>query len=86
MTETGARRLFVGRQVASKRDLGPHRKRIELRAGIARVDRTHLTGDVAVQIVEHEAYVAIDVLVQGTPPPSDAVGSGELVVEIDRCA
>ena len=73
----------------SKRDLGPHRKRIELRAGIARVDRTYLPGDVAVQIVEHEPDVAIDVPVQGRridplSPPGHTVGVSKLIVEIDR--
>ena len=47
-----------------ERHLSPHRERIELRTGIAGVGGADLLGDVAVQIVEHEADVAIDVPVQ----------------------
>src|SRR5260370_3073109 len=72
-----------------ERHLGPHRERIELRTGIAGVGGADLLGDVAVQIVEHEAHVAVDVPVQrrrvdGLSSTGDAVGGGELIVEIDR--
>src|SRR6266478_3204804 len=68
--------------------LSPHRKRIELRTGIASVGGADLLGDVAVQIVDHEADVAIDVPVQrrrinGLSSTGDAVGQGELSGEID---
>src|SRR5258705_9704313 len=72
-----------------ERNLSSHRERIELRTGIAGVGGADLLGDVAVQIVEH-ADVAIDVPVQrrrvdGLSSSGDAVGGGELIVEID-CA
>ena len=81
--------MIAADQELSKRDLGPHRKRVELRAGIAGVDRTYLPGDVTVQVVEHEADVGIDVPVQARridrlPPPGDTVCGGELIVEINR--
>jgi len=74
---------------ALERNLSSHRERIELRTGIAGVGGADLLGDVAVQIVEHEADVAIDVPVQrrrvdGLSSSGDAVGGGELIVEIDR--
>src|SRR5258708_991243 len=72
-----------------ERHLSPHRERIELRTGIACVGGADLPGNVAVQIVEHEADVAVDVPVQrrridGLSSTGDAVGGGELIVEIDR--
>src|SRR6266850_6042539 len=71
-----------------ERHLSPHRERIELRTGIAGVGGADLLGDVAVQIVEHEADVAVDVPVKrcridGLSSTGDAVGGGELIVEID---
>jgi hypothetical protein len=73
----------------SKRDLGPHRKCIALRASIAGVDRTYLPSDITVQVVEHEPDVAINVPVQACRigrllPAGDTICGGELVVEIDR--
>src|SRR5258708_7938246 len=70
-----------------ERPLRAHRERIELRAGIAEIGRADLLGDVAVQIVEHESHVAIDVPVQRQrvdvlPSAGDAVGDAELAVEI----
>src|ERR1700741_1466268 len=47
-----------------ERNLSPHRKRIEICAGIPGVDGAYLLGDGAMQIVEHEAGVAADVPVQ----------------------
>src|SRR4051812_6980715 len=72
-----------------ERHLSPHRERIELRTGIACVGGADLPGNVAVQIVEHEADVAVDVPVQrrridGLSSTGDAVGGGELIVEIDH--
>jgi len=68
--------------------LGSHRKRIELRARIAEVGGADLLADVAVEIVEHEADVAIDIPVQRQridclSPASDAVHQPEPIVEID---
>jgi len=45
-------------------NLRAHRECVELGAGIRGVGRSYLFGDVAVQVVEHETYVAIDVPVQ----------------------
>src|SRR5260370_27321611 len=45
-------------------NLGSHRKRIELGASITEVGGAHLPADVAVEIVEHEPDVAIDIPVQ----------------------
>src|SRR6266852_2654803 len=72
-----------------ERNLSSHRERIELRTGITGVGGADLLGDVAVQIVEHEAHVAVDVPVKrrridGLSSTGDAVGGGELIVEIDR--
>ena len=71
-----------------ERHLSPHRERIEFRTDNAGVGGADLLGDVAVQIIEHEADVAVDVPVQrrridGLSSTGDAVGSGELIVEID---
>ena len=54
-----------------------------------RFGRAHLLGNVAVQVVEHESDVAIDVPVQARGvdrllPAGHAIGGGELIVEIDR--
>src|ERR1700730_5564471 len=70
-----------------ERDLGAHRNRIELCAGIAEIGRAHLLGDVAMEIVEHEPDVVIDVPVQRQridclSPASDAVCKGQPIVEI----
>src|ERR1700751_2156326 len=45
-------------------NLRTHRECIQLGAGTPGVGRADLFGDVAVQVVEHETYVAIDVPVQ----------------------
>src|SRR5258707_651139 len=68
-----------------ERHLSPHRERIELRTGIAGVGGADLLGDVAVQIVEHEAHVAVDVPVKRRridclSSTGDAVGGGEMSV------
>jgi hypothetical protein len=48
----------------SEGNLRTHRECVELGVGIRDVGRTDLFGDVAVQVVEHETYVAIDIPVQ----------------------
>ena len=45
-------------------DVGPHCERVELRADIADIGCTHLLGDVAVKVIEHEPDVPVDVPVQ----------------------
>jgi hypothetical protein len=45
-------------------NLRAHRECVELGAGISTVGRADLLGDVPVQVVELEAYVAIDIPVQ----------------------
>src|SRR3984893_18589871 len=70
-----------------ERDLGAHRNRIELRAGIAEIGRAYLLGNVAMEIVEHEPDVVIDVPVQRQridclSPASGAVCKGQPMVEI----
>src|ERR1700761_3197697 len=79
------RRLLTG---ASEGDLGPHRERVERRTGIAGVERADLLADVAMQVVEHEAYVAVRVPVQASginrlTAAGDAIGGRQLVVEVD---
>jgi hypothetical protein len=61
-------------------NLRTHRECVDLGAGIPGVGRADLFGDVAVQVVEHETYVAIDVPVQTRavdrlPPTRNAICS-----------
>ena len=84
-TRTAATDLHAN---SPERRLIPHRERVELRTGIAKIGGTHLFGDIAMKVVEHESHVAIDVPVQrrridGLSSTGDAVGQGELIVEID---
>ncbi len=72
-----------------ERHLGAHRQRVELRTGVGEVGGAQLLGDVAVQIVEHQADVAADVPVQRQridrlPAAGDAGRRADPVVEIDR--
>ncbi len=84
-TRTAATDLHAN---SPERRLIPHRERVELRTGIAGVSAADLLGDVAVQIVEHQAAVAIDIPVQrrriiGLSSADEAVGGGELIIAID---
>src|ERR1043166_8321740 len=69
-------------------DLGAHRQRVESGADVAGVGGADLFDDIAVDVVEHEADVAIDVPVEARRidglPAARHPGCGcELVVEID---
>src|SRR5437868_14911239 len=57
-------RLPTGCRDRLERDLGAHRQRVESGADIAGVGGADLFDDIAVDVVEHEANVAIDVPVQ----------------------
>ena len=54
----------VSLNLGLERNLGSHRERVEVGAGIAEVGRAYLLGDVTMQIIEHETDVTIDVPVQ----------------------
>ena len=56
---------------AIKCDLGPYRNGVELRAGVASADRTYLSGDVTMQVVEQETGIAINVPVQTSTHAAD---------------
>jgi hypothetical protein len=49
-----AAHLLLSSSGRSKCDLGPYRNGVELRAGVASADRTYLSGDVTMQVVEQE--------------------------------
>src|SRR5437868_6772976 len=56
---------------------------------IPEVGRAYLFGDVTVQVIEHEADVAVDVPVERhrvdeLPAASDAIGHAELIVEVHQ--
>src|SRR5690242_1681446 len=51
-------------QIRSERNLSAHRECVEAGARVSAVGRANLLGDVAMQVVEHETHVAIDVPVQ----------------------
>src|SRR5262245_3776126 len=72
-----------------ERDLRPHRKGVELRSRIANICRAYLLDDVAMQIVEHQADIAVDVPVQRErvdclPSARDTDRRGKPVIEVDR--
>src|SRR6478752_2992841 len=78
-----------GLQGRLERHLGPHRKCIELRARIAEVGRADLLCDVAVQVVEQESDVSIDIPVQACgvdrlTATGDTGRGGKLIVEVYR--
>jgi hypothetical protein len=65
-----------------------HRNRVELRADIGRIGRTELLCDVAIEVVQHEADIAVGVPVQRRgvdrlSSAGDAVCAGKLIVQID---
>ena len=65
-----------------------HRNSVELRADIGRIGRTELLCDVAVEVVQHEADIAVGVPVQRRgvdrlSSAGDAVCAGKLIVQID---
>jgi hypothetical protein len=69
-------------------DLRTHRECVEPGTGISAVGRADLLGDIAVQVVEHETYVAIDTPVQTRrvdclQPTGHAIYGPQLVVQID---
>lgn len=69
--------------------MGAHCERVELRADIADIGCTHLLGDVAVKVIEHEPDVAVDVPVQtrrvdGLFSARHAIRGSQLIVEIDH--
>jgi hypothetical protein len=47
----------IGARGRSECDVGAHCERVELRADIADIGYTHLLGDVAVKVIEHEPDV-----------------------------
>src|SRR4051812_41987939 len=55
---------LVGPRVVLERDLRAHADRIEPGAGVGGAGGAGLPGDVAMQVVEHEPDVAVDVPVQ----------------------
>src|SRR5712671_4770495 len=82
-------RLLLDWQGRLERHLGSHCKRVEFRSGIANVGRADLLCDVAVQVVEQESDVSIDIPVQGRgvdrlAPTGDAGRGGKLIVEVYR--
>jgi hypothetical protein len=68
-------------------NLRTHRECVELGAGIHGIGRADLFSDVAVQVVEHETYVSIDVPVQARSvdrllSTGHAVCGPQLIVQI----
>jgi len=83
------RALIAQKRLGSERDLGPHGKRVEARPCVDGAGGAGLPGDVAMQVVEHEAHVAVDVPVQRRgvdvlPSAGDAGRGCDLIVQVDR--
>src|SRR5262245_8444597 len=73
----------------SEPDLRTHREGVEFRAGVGEIRRTHRLVDPAMQIIEHEPDIAIDVPVQtgrddGLFPACHAVRESQSIVEVDH--
>src|SRR5258706_12708016 len=81
-------RLVLDWQGRLERHLGSHCKRVEFRSGIANVGRGDLLCDVAVQVVEQESDVSIDIPVQARgvdrlAATGDTGRCAKAIVEVD---